>query len=238
MGNNEWLDIEVLDDYLEGKLDAGMMHKVERISLEDPFVAQALAGLTAAKKRTHTLSILQQQLQERVAEKPAERKMWRITSHRLSIAATAAVLFLTVSILFWMRENYRRQQAELASRKVKNVEVELKPEVAATTPLETLAVATAKISAAPQNNIAESVPQSGWPHYREYLKHYNKLFTSGSLVVELTFDITKDGTPSNIKVVKGQTKEINEAAIRLLKEGPKWSYDSKLANKGTIAIHF
>lgn len=141
MGNNEWLDIEVLDDYLEGKLDASMMHKVERISLEDPFVAQALAGLTEAKKRAQTLSILQRQLQERVAEKPVERKMWRMASHRLSIAATAAVLFLTVSVLFWMRENQRQQQTELAASKAKHIEIDLKPQVAAAAPSVDSAVA-------------------------------------------------------------------------------------------------
>ncbi|WP_293299170.1 carboxypeptidase-like regulatory domain-containing protein [Pedobacter sp. UBA4863] len=140
MGNNEWLDIDVLDDYLEGKLDAGMMHKVERVSLEDPFVAQALAGLTEAKKRTQTLSILQRQLHERIAEKPVERKMWRIASMRLSIAATAAVLFLTVSVLFWMRENYRQQQAELAANKPKTIEIALKPEAnaVAVAPVDTV----------------------------------------------------------------------------------------------------
>lgn len=140
MGNNEWLDIDVLDDYLEGKLDPGTMHKVERISLEDPFVAQALAGLTEAKKRTQTLStlsLLQKQLQERIAEKPIERKMWRITSLRLSIAATAAVVFIVVSVLFLMRENQRKIQSDFAAKN-KTIEVDLKPEVAATIPADSL----------------------------------------------------------------------------------------------------
>ncbi|MFN0255290.1 carboxypeptidase-like regulatory domain-containing protein [Pedobacter ureilyticus] len=138
VGNNEWLDIDVLDDYLEGKLDASMMHKVERISLDDPFVAQALEGLSAAKKRTQTFSLLQKQLQERVAQKPVERKMWRITSHRLSIAATAAVLFITVGVLFWLRESNRRQQLEMASNRPKQIEVNIKPEAAAVAPTDTL----------------------------------------------------------------------------------------------------
>lgn len=138
MGNNEWLDIDVLDDYLEGKLDASMMHKVERISLDDPFVAQALEGLSAAKKRTQTFSLLQKQLQERVAQKPVERKMWRITSHRLSIAATAAVLFITVGVLFWLRESNRRQQLEMASNRPKQIEINIKPEAAAVAPTDTL----------------------------------------------------------------------------------------------------
>lgn len=156
MGNNEWLDIEVLDDYLEGKLDAGMMHKVERISLEDPFVAQALAGLTEAKKRTQTLSILQRQLQERVAEKPVERKMWRMASHRLSIAATAAVLFLTVSVLFWMRENQRQQQTELAANKAKHIEIDLKPQVAAAAPSADSGFASVATNAVDKNKVEDA----------------------------------------------------------------------------------
>ena len=59
MNYNEWLDIDVLEDYLDGKLDAKTMHKVERLSLEDPFVAEALAGLSQSPKRTQSLSLLQ-----------------------------------------------------------------------------------------------------------------------------------------------------------------------------------
>ncbi len=43
--NNNWLDIDVLEDYLDGKLDAKAMHFVERQALDDPFVAEALEGL-------------------------------------------------------------------------------------------------------------------------------------------------------------------------------------------------
>ena len=158
MGNNEWLDIDVLDDYLEGKLDSGMMHKVERISLEDPFVAQALEGLSAAKKRTQTFSLLQKQLQERVAQKPVERKMWRTTSHRLSIAATAAVLFITAGVLFWMRESNRRQQLEMANNQPKQIEVNIKPQVAAVAPADTL---LAKVSSlVDQQKVEQTLDQT------------------------------------------------------------------------------
>ena|GEM_PF-1209243 len=439
MGNNEWLDIEILDDYLEGKLDASMMHKVERISLEDPFVAQALAGLTEAKKRTQTLSILQKQLQERVAEKPVERKMWRMASHRLSIAATAAVLFLTVSVLFWMRENQRQQQAELAANKAKNIEIDLKPQVAAAAPSvdstvttveeatvdknkveqaldktlnkgsqaiasnrsKNVAVAASQdpvlldkqptvasfkrehtaspmsvvgpVQSAPtppvqaleskaegvlpqtsyatvrgkvfdylgrpipganvkmvgedaraitngsgefvlstdkkadkvsieiaslgynkknieakadqnlnirldedQNALSEvivvassrnakkkntakdaaqndsvvtvfttekvnemlSQPKGGWSIFEDYLKNNNKLFSNSGLSVELSFSVGKDGKPTDIKIVKGQDKAFEDEAIRLLKNGPKWNYNSKLSNKAAVTIKF
>jgi hypothetical protein len=121
VNNNEWLDIDVLEDYLDGKLDAKTMHRVERLSLEDPFVAEALAGLSLSPKRTQSLSLLQKQLQERIAQKPVEVKRWQITSQRLSIAAAAAVLFITVSLLFWMRESNNREK--IAANTPRKVEV-------------------------------------------------------------------------------------------------------------------
>ncbi|MGF1924053.1 MAG: carboxypeptidase-like regulatory domain-containing protein [Bacteroidia bacterium] len=119
MNNNDWLDIDILEDYLDGKLDAKAMHRVERLSLEDPFVAEALAGLSLSPKRVQSMSLLQKQLQDRVAQKPVQEKRWQLTSHRLSIAAAAAVLCVTVSTLFWMREtNNRKQVAANASKEV------------------------------------------------------------------------------------------------------------------------
>ncbi|MBC7418756.1 MAG: carboxypeptidase-like regulatory domain-containing protein [Pedobacter sp.] len=108
--NNDWLDIAVLEDYLDGKLDAQAMHRIEREALEDPFVAEALEGLRATPKRKQTLSILQKQLHNRIKNQPVKRKMWGITTQRLSIAATATVAFIVVSILFIMRETNRRNQ--------------------------------------------------------------------------------------------------------------------------------
>lgn len=122
--NNDWLDIDVLEDYLDGKLDAKAMHFVERQALEDPFVAEALEGLKQSPKRKQTLSILQKQLHDRVSQKPVKRKLWGITTHRLSIAATATVAFIAVSILFFMRETTRRNN-EVASRKASSVMVNL-----------------------------------------------------------------------------------------------------------------
>lgn len=122
--NNDWLDIDVLEDYLDGKLDAKAMHFVERQALEDPFVAEALEGLKQSPKRKQTLSILQKQLHDRITEQPVKRKLWGITTHRLSIAATATVAFIAVSILFFMRETNRRSD-EIAARKANGVIVNL-----------------------------------------------------------------------------------------------------------------
>lgn len=128
MSYNEWLDIDVLEDYLDGKLDAKAMHRVEKLSLEDSFVAEALAGLSQSPKRTQSLSLLQKQLAERIAQKPVEKKRWAITSQRLSIASAAAVLFIAVCILFWMKGSKRQQM--LAANEPKKVDVTIAPQVA------------------------------------------------------------------------------------------------------------
>lgn len=124
MNANGLLDIDLLEAYLDGKLDAKGMHQVEKLSLEDPFVAEALAGLSESSSRSESLSLLQKQLHARVAQKPIEKKRWTITSQRLSIASAAAVLFITVSVLFWMKENSRRQ---IESNAAKNVKIEIAP---------------------------------------------------------------------------------------------------------------
>ncbi len=123
--NKDWLDIAVLEDYLDGKLDAKAMNRVEREALEDPFVAEALAGLSESPRRSlDAMSLLQKQLRERVAEQQGQKKRAVITWQRLSIAATAAVMFISVSVIFWMREDNRRK--ELASLP-KKVDVNLAP---------------------------------------------------------------------------------------------------------------
>jgi hypothetical protein len=108
--NKDWLDIDVLEDYLDGRLDAKTMNRVEREALEDPFVAEALAGLSASPKRSlASLSILQKQLNERIAEQKHVKKQSVITWQRLSIGSAAAVLFITVGIVYWMNQvNYNK----------------------------------------------------------------------------------------------------------------------------------
>ena len=119
MVNKDWLDIAVLEDYLDGKLDAKTMNRVEREALEDPFVAEALAGLSESPKRSlNSISILQKQLQQRISEQQISKKRRVITWQRLSIAAAAAVMFISVSVVFWMKEDNRRKQMASVPKKV------------------------------------------------------------------------------------------------------------------------
>lgn len=217
MNNNNWLDSDVLEDYLDGRLDAHAMHQLEKTALEDPFLAEAIAGLMQSPRRVQSLSILQKRLQARTAQKPIDKKRWRVTSQRLSIASAAAVLFITVSLLFWMRES--RNRAQLKENAAKNVEI--------------------SIAAAPV--VLESpAPINGWEAYQTYLKENNRLTKNGSVgkVVSLTFQIQQDGSPSDIKVVQGISQASNLEAVRLVKEGPKWVFQSAGEHAVTLKVEF
>jgi hypothetical protein len=150
--NNDWLDIGVLEDYLDGKLDAKTMNRVEREALEDPFVAEALAGLSASPKRSlQSISLLQKQLQERIAEQQVSKKTKVITWQRLSIAATAAVMFIAVSIVFWMKETARQNQL---AKQPKSVEVTIAPVVPEPAP-PVVTDGLAKLKTDPKKDVAE-----------------------------------------------------------------------------------
>lgn len=256
MKNNDWIDIAILDDYLEGRLGEDTMYQVERITLEDPFVAEALAGLAEAKKRNTSLSILQKQLQERVQQRPVERRRWNFTTQRLSIAATAAVLFVTVTVFFWMRENQRQEQALATAKKAQGIEIQLKnDEVMGKANDANQGVAVANSAVAPdeknQSSKMQTVdsfvksldktppePVDGWLKFNEYMDKNNQFSGDGEKMVELGFVIAENGAPKDILILNGQSDKLNNEAIRLLSQGPKWKYNPKAANKGTLIVKF
>ena len=281
MKNNDWLDIDVLEDYLDGKLDAKAMHSIEKLSLEDPFVAEALAGLSLSPKRVQFLSLLQMQLQDRIAQKPVVQKRWQVTSQRLSIAAAAAVLFITVSLLFWMRESSNRKQ--IAANTSKKVEVAIaatqeldKPIVKAKKEVERLIAKATVVSVMKSPNVRNKLPIPGAPakqngvvsqdptalsevvitgkgtdrrrevfigkirpepvngrdKFEAYVLENNRLLIDRKLTgraVTVYFDLDINGNPINIKTIRSfnmvpvQTEAEEKEAIRLVKDGPKWT---------------
>jgi TonB family protein len=304
--NNDWLDIELLEDYLDGKLDSKAMHRVERQALEDPFVAQALAGLSESPKRAaHNVSLLQKQLYERIGHQQVVKKESVYTWQRLSIAAAAAVMFISVSIIFFMREQERRTELARIKNRPKNIEVNIAPAVidsakeesyaantpsaAATSvgttipggtrnpagvgqisprrimenqPVQAAAVASAsadiqtlkqdtalvetQVTATKVNARIASVlpaaaaPVEGWASLNSYISDHNKLSKDGSAgkFVELSFMIDGEGNPSDIKVEKAATKEFDDEAVRLIKEGPKWEQPKTAGARINYTIAF
>jgi len=212
--HSDWLDIDVLEDYLDGKLDDKMMYRVEREALEDPFVAQALAGLSQAPKRSRqSLSLLQKQLETRIAGHEESKKESVITGQRLSIAATAALIFILGGIIFWMKYN-NNQKAK--------------------------APAVVEVNLDPAHAMDKAKPVIGWPGYFSYLKENNQLTRKGKLgkAVEVSFSIDRDGRPSNIRVDKTLGKGYDAEALRLIKAGPVWEIPSDPAHIVKLNIDF
>lgn len=251
MKNNEILDFSLLDDYLSGRLEPQLMHQIERISLDDPFVEQALAGLAESHHRNQTLTILQKRLAERIEQAPIKRKMWNINTQRLSIAAAASVLLIAITILFWMRENLRNKKANTPQQA--QVEVEIKPSVVNPSSNSESAVSpkpshiptqasevtpTSGDSFAVAPNETAPEPIGGWLKYQQYLESHNPYAADGEKMVELGFQISPDGKPQDIVILNGQSVKLNQEAIRLLSTGPLWKYQSRGKNKATLIVKF
>lgn len=95
----------MINAYLQGKLNHEEMHRLEKQALTDPFLWEALEGYEHTSDPDIPLSILQRQLQERVVNLQENKKVFDFTWQRLSVAASASVLFITAGILFWMSFN-------------------------------------------------------------------------------------------------------------------------------------
>ena len=217
--NSDWLDIELLEDYLDGKLDSKAMHQIERQALEDPFVAQALAGLSESPRRAkQSVSLLQKQLYERIAEQQVQKKRTVYTWQRLSVAAAAAVMFISVSIIFVLRVRQNREQ--LAKREPKVVEVNMAPVIT------------------PASGIA--APVGGWEELDKYVRSHNRLASTGKpeRSVEVSFMIDKAGNPVAVKVTKSAAKDLDQEAIRLIKDGPRWQQPTIPEGKINYTIIF
>lgn len=115
----------LIQQYLAGSLDPGRMHELEKEALEDPFLAEALEGYSAFEGTAQPhLSLLQRQLEARIAENAAKKNIFYFTWQRISVAAAASLLFISASILFWMKGT--NTESRLAGN-AKNVEVTLTP---------------------------------------------------------------------------------------------------------------
>ena len=121
---NNWPDNLTIQRYLEGSLDKKLMHELEKRALEDPFLADALEGYAHSDAGSHGLSILQRQLHERIAHQQENKKVFDLSWQRLSVAAAAAVMFISAGVLFWM--NSQLPQNDMAASE-KHVEVNLAP---------------------------------------------------------------------------------------------------------------
>ena len=90
----------------------------------------------------------------------------------------------------------------------------------------------------------ELEPADGWSNYNTYL--VNNINVPGDLKrkeesegqVQLSFEVSQEGNPINIRVEKSLCEKCDEEAVRVVKQGPKWKKKNKKAKRITISVPF
>lgn len=114
--------------------------------------------------------------------------------------------------------------------------ISLKPDNAALSEVVVVGYGTAKKRAA---EIIKAQPASGWEAYHEYLKANATVSDGKAGRVTLAFTIGADGTPVNVRVVKSAGDAIDQKAIQLVMNGPKWIGDrNELTREIILKIRF
>lgn len=218
-------DSLTIQQYLEGKLDPETSHQLEKQALDDPFLWDALEGYSAYKDPAEDLSILQRQLHQRIVHLQENKKVFDLTWQRLSVAAAAAVMFVSAGILFWMNSQHAPEQ--LASQSQKPVEVSVidRDSVQVVISSKNNPEASTLETKTSDNGGKTAVPTTGWASYREYVKLQAGKFQaeprrSGSVL--LAFLVDPNGKVISVKVKRGLNDAYNKEAVRIIQQGPAW----------------
>ncbi|RYU86201.1 TonB family protein [Mucilaginibacter terrigena] len=89
-------DIQQIQKYLNGELNARAMHKLEREAQGDPFLMDALEGYGRAGNQQDNLASLQERLQARTTAKTRRIIPWTV----ISIAASVIGFAIVVGVLY------------------------------------------------------------------------------------------------------------------------------------------
>ena len=118
------------------------------------------------------------------------------------------------------------------------------------TALNEVVVSNKKPNAAARNRDAnmkleEPEPADGWDNYDSYLANNLNVpddikdikSKQGGGNVEVSFEVDKNGEPTNLKIEKSLCNKCDEEAIRLIKDGPKWKRKAR-KGRATVTISF
>jgi hypothetical protein len=94
-----------------------------------------------------------------------------------------------------------------------------------------------------KDSVVNVEPADGWDNYNTYVANNLDIPESklkGDLhgEVELTFDVKSNGTISNIRVNKSLGAEYDEAAKRLILEGPQWKIKKGRKTSASVKLQF
>lgn len=102
---NDQLTFSDLQAYQSGKLSGPARYRVERLLLENPFYADALAGLEAMQQATDTsrpaaeqLADLRNTLHERIHASANRKRLWPLWI----ATTTAAILFMLAMAIYFI----------------------------------------------------------------------------------------------------------------------------------------
>ncbi|WP_240163683.1 hypothetical protein [Spirosoma taeanense] len=99
---NDQLTLDDLRAYQAGQLSGSAQHRVERLLLEDPFYADALAGLEAmqqtATPTADQLASLRDALQKRIHASATKKRLWPLWI----ATTTAAILFMLAMAIYFI----------------------------------------------------------------------------------------------------------------------------------------
>ncbi|GAB4011461.1 hypothetical protein GCM10028808_25070 [Spirosoma migulaei] len=104
---NDQLSFEELRAYQSGRLNGAARHRVERLLLENPFYADALAGLEAMQKTatgvtsssmTDQMADLRDALHQRIHESANQKRLWPLWI----ATTTAAILFMLAMAIYFI----------------------------------------------------------------------------------------------------------------------------------------
>lgn len=107
---NDQLTFDDLRDYQSGRLSGPARHRVERLLLEDPFYADALAGLEAMQQTATTstaeqLADLRGALEQRIHASATKKRLWPLWI----ATTTAAILFMLAMAVYFIFFAPKRQ---------------------------------------------------------------------------------------------------------------------------------
>ncbi|QMW03464.1 hypothetical protein [Spirosoma foliorum] len=104
---NDQLTFDELRAYQSGRLSGPARHRVERLLLENPFYADALAGLEAMQKTATNVSSgtmaeqmadLRDALHQRIHESANKKRLWPLWI----ATTTAAILFMLAMAIYFI----------------------------------------------------------------------------------------------------------------------------------------
>ena len=104
---------------------------------------------------------------------------------------------------------------QLKASKQENLKVELEPNSQALSEVVVIGYGTTKTN-------GEAAPLGGWPAYNTYLKQAALMPTGETGKVKLSFTVAPNGTISDIQVTSSDNKAMDDKAIEIILNGPKW----------------